>query len=90
MVSLLVQQRGIILVLLILMTPAFMLVGIETIHAQDDVDPSFFSTDPLWLEDSPVDPNCIVDIRGDSPTMYPGNFTSLLAVVRGGVMEKMI
>ena len=67
------------------MTPALMLVGIETIHAQEVVDPSFFSTDPLWLEDSPIDPNCQVDIVGDNPTMYPGNFTSLRALVRGGV-----
>lgn len=73
------------LILLILMTPAIMSVGFKTTSAQEDVDPSFFSTDPLWLEDSPVDPNCRVDIRGDSPTMYPGNITSLLAVVRGGV-----
>ena len=59
--------------------------AIETVFGQGDVDPSLFSTDPLWLEDSPIDPNCQVDIRGDSPMMYPGNFTSLFAVVRGGV-----
>ena len=62
-----------------------MLNAVEPVSAQENIDPSFYSTDPLWLEDSPFDPNCQVDIKGDSPQMYPGNFTSLNAVVRGGV-----
>lgn len=60
----------------------------QAVSAQEDIDPSLFSSDPIWLEDSPIDPNCEVDIRGDSPVMYPGNFTSLSAAVRGGVIPE--
>jgi hypothetical protein len=68
-------------------TLAFILGVVKTVSAQEDIDPYFFSSDPLWLEDSPPDPNCEVDIKGDSPVMYPGNYTSLSAVVRGVIPE---
>jgi hypothetical protein len=61
---------------------------VQTVSAQEDIDPSLFSSDHIWLEDPPIDPNCEVDIRGDSPVMYPGNFTSLSAAVRGGVIPE--
>ncbi len=59
----------------------------EPIFGQENTDPSFFSTDPLWTSNSPTDANCQVDIRGDSTIMYPGNFTSLKAVVSGAIPE---
>ena len=39
---------------------AFILCAMQAVFAQDDVDPSFFSSDPIWLEDSTIDPNCEV------------------------------
>lgn len=61
----------------------------QTVAAQDGIeDPSAFSSDPLWLTSSIIDPNCEVDIRGDSPIMYPGNFTNLYAAVSGGVIPE--
>lgn len=40
------------------------------------------------MTSSIIDPNCEVDIRGDSPIMYPGNFTNLYAAVSGGVIPE--
>jgi hypothetical protein len=60
----------------------------QTVAAQGGVeDPSAFSSDPLWLTSSIIDPNCEVDIRGDSPIMYPGNFTNLYAEISGVIPE---
>jgi hypothetical protein len=63
---------------------AFIVGSAQAVSAQEGIDPSFFSSDPIWLEDSTIDPNCEVDIQGDVPVMYPGNFTSLIAEVKGG------
>jgi hypothetical protein len=60
-----------------------------TLYAQDDInDPITFSSDPLWSTSSNIDPNCQVDIRGDSPIMYTGNYTHLYPAVNGTAPEQ--
>jgi hypothetical protein len=61
----------------------------QIIYAQNNViDPSAFSSDPLWSTNSRIDPNCQVDIRGGSHIMYTGNFTHLNATINGGVFPQ--
>lgn len=79
----------------IMMFSALLLISFFTnslsqiIYAQDNViDPSAFSSDPLWSTNSRIDPNCQVDIKGGSHIMYTGNFTHLNATINGGVFPQ--
>jgi hypothetical protein len=56
----------------------------QTIFAKDDAEePKAFSSDPLWSSPFQIDPRCQLDIRGDSPIMYAGNYTHLYVQVNG-------
>jgi hypothetical protein len=56
----------------------------QTIFVKGDLeDPATFSSIPLWSSPSQLDPSCHLDIRGDSPVMYAGNYTHLYVQVNG-------
>ncbi len=75
--------------ILLLLISFFTTALFQIIYAQDDVeDPNTFSSDYLWSITSPIDPNCQVDIKGDSPIMYPGNFTHLYLDLNGTIPKE--